>query len=264
MEGNGFKSLVDTADARRNGWVEAVEEIGVFSATRGLETSIGVLKEGEGKYYIDYTPTEDFVAWFPCANMETTESADSVRIGDKAGTNAVYDDGKVRVEFPMVAFGNASSENLVFRHVTGALAFTLENNGSVDFPISKVQFEASKNGSPFGLWPDYWEGDGLVCRQDGNGNLVVESRVSNSIVSYNVTDAEDYGMQVLRPGQTVRVYFPIPVTENTDFKVTVKEGEDHGDGSWDDKVNGIQVTKYIRNITIQRNHILNLPKFQIQ
>lgn len=264
MEGNGFKSLVDTADARRNGWVEAVEEIGVFSATRGLETSIGVLKEGEGKYYIDYTPTEDFVAWFPCANMETTESADSVRIGDKAGTNAVYDDGKVRVEFPMVAFGNASSENLVFRHVTGALAFTLENNGSVDFPISKVQFEASKNGSPFGLWPDYWEGDGLVCRQDGNGNLVVESRVSNSIVSYNVTDAEDYGMQVLRPGQTVRVYFPIPVTENTDFKVTVKEGEGHDDGSWDDKVNGIQVTKNIRNITIQRNHILNLPKFQIQ
>ena len=273
MESNGAKVVVDTSDARHSSWKDYEDYVGIFQAGYAEKKSFMVYKGSEG-YYLDddvpwggFLPTANFVAWYPYANLDIATSPDTVFIRQVDGSHEFYDDGSMTVKYPMVAFGNASTTVLEFRHITGMMSFTVENNSSEDFPIAGVSLHAFKNEQPFVLFPtSNADGSYFLCCKDANGKLVVENYAHDAYMHYNVTDHEQNAgcgnCPVLKAGETMRFFLPVPQTEHTDFRFTLKRAEQVG-GWWSDASSG-HVKRKISDITIQRNHILNLPKIQIQ
>ena len=272
MNGNGSKVLVDPSSPTANTWT-SYDELGFYP---GNGNEYFVQEGASGMFYANYNPTEDFIAWYPFSYHNGTDNAGSITLQELDNTIYCSNDGKLRVTFPMVAFGTAGCTSLTFQHVTGAIAFTLVNNRAAALPIEAVYLEASRSGSPLGLWPhpDPYTPNGIVCSKDAGGRLSISNTGVDYGFAYNTRDAEyDGGANdrlVVPAGGSVRLVLPVPITANTDFLVQLQtatlhpadeyEWEPYWDVS-DDESDFI--TKHISNLTIERNHILNLPNLVI-
>lgn len=159
MESNGAKVVVDTSDARNTSWKAYEDYVGIFQAGYAEKKYFMVFGSGNSHYLDDDTswyggflPTANFVAWYPYSNNDIVTSPDTVFIREVDGSHEFFNDGSMTVKYPMVAFGDASTEVLEFRHITGMMSFTVENNSGEDFPIAGVSLYAYKNDQPFVLY----------------------------------------------------------------------------------------------------------------
>ncbi len=258
----GAKSLINPSDVTRNSWVEGEN----VKLEPGGEKEI--VKWEDGNFYIAYfTPNCEFTAAYP-SSAEVEMNLDKVYFKNGSfGQHSFYDDGTVDVKFPMVAYGEFEAESLLFRHVTGALVVTMENTGDSNFVLYSVELQAFKNGVEYALYPDEPE-ESLSCRPDGD-NLVVECDGTSNSWTYYLEDHEGNspasGIPVIAPGETLRVYLPVPPTEHTDFRLvlhraTKRRPTDAGYNDWGRNY----FYKRITDVTVQRNHMLVLPTVQVQ
>ena len=273
MKGDGAKVWVDPSNVQHNSWVAGER---VVCCPGGSQI---VAQEGSN-YYIDYTPSGSFVAAYPCYQYEyPDDSVFKMQSGcailrDITATHWIADDGSMKVDFPMVAFGDASTGNLMFKHVTGVISFVLENTTNEDYPIYMVEFETYKNGNCHRIFPrnDYRYPDhGLFCTLGAGGELNLDL-VADRYYGYNdIRDAEGNdgagGYYVLKAGTSIRLYLPVFPTENTDIRLIVhKAAYNSVNAMWDDASSVGRDDEYINRriegVTVERNHIVNLPKVQ--
>lgn len=271
----GTKSLVDPADPTSNSWVEGervkLEPGGEWWIVRWEEDGnfyLGqtVEDEGGGSHMDYFTPNCNFTAAYP-ASAEVEMNLDKVYFKNGSfGQHSFYDDGTVNVKFPMVAYGELYTESLVFKHVTGALAVTMENTSDSNFVLYSVELQAFKNGNPYALYPDEPE-ESLSCRPDGD-NLVIECDGTSNSWTYYMEDHEGnspaYGIPVIAPGETLRVYLPVPPTEHTDFRLVLHRATKRpGDVNYNDWGRNYCYRR-ITDVTVQRNQMMVLPTVQVQ
>lgn len=258
---NGSKSLVDPTDPTHNCWLEGES----VKLEPGGEKQI--ISE-EGRFYIqEFTPNCDFAAAYP-SSAEVEMNLDRVFFKNGSfGQHSFYDDGTVNVKFPMVAHGNSIAQSVVFRHVTGALVVTMENTSDSLFRLYSVELQAFKNGSEYALYPNLPE-ESLSCRPDGD-NLIIECDGTSNSWTYYMEDHEGnspaYGIPVIAPGETLRVYLPVPPTEHTDFKLVLHRATklrptDVNYNDWGRNY----CYRRITDVSVQRNHMLFLPTVQVQ
>jgi len=253
------KVLVDPSNPAGNQWI-AGESIGIYDfGTR----SCNIQQDGS-KFYVDYNMSpQPLVAWYPydainyyCGSF-TPNSTDSVVMGFGLETDVIYrlrEDGKLSVRFPMVAFANEYDQSLMFRHITGAVAFDVVNNTGAAQTIAYILADAQRNSTWVNLWPDCMNGNGFVCRRDGSIGYLRpcdESDGRNNRL-YRLA-REDGNAIILADGDTLHCILPIPVTaEATDFTFFVNNTPS----------NYIQM-RTLTGMTIARNHMYNLPTFYL-
>ena len=160
------------------------------------------------------------------------------------------EDGKLSVRFPMVAFANVGAESLMFRHITGAVAFDVVNNTGSAQTIAYICVEAKRNGASVNLWPT--GENGFVCRRDGSISYLAEEYNIQDSWFYLMADADGDDI-TLANGTTLHCILPIPVTaEATDFTFYVMN------------TSSIYIHKRtLTGMTIARNHMYNLPTFYL-
>ena len=263
----GMKSLIDPSDITRNSWVEGervkLEPGGEYEIVKWGE------ENEDGYFYIaDFQPNCDFTAAYP-ASAEVEMNLNNVFFKNGSfGQHTFYDDGTVNVKFPMVAYGVIEAQNLVFRHVTGALVVTMENTSDSNFVLYSVELQAFKNGGEYALYPDEPE-ESLSCRPGDGENLIVECDGTSNSWTYYLEDYEGnspaYGIPVIAPGGTLRVYLPVPPTEHTDFKLVLHRATKRHptDANYNDWGRNY-CSRRISDVTVQRNHMLYLPTVQVQ
>ena len=264
---DGMKSLIDPTDTTRNGWVEGekvkIEPGGEYEIVKWGEVN------GDSNFYIaDFTPNCEFTAAYP-ASAEVEMNLDHVYFKNGSfGQHSFYDDGRVDVKFPMVAYGEMEAQNLVFKHVTGALVITMENTSDSNFVLYSVELQAFKNGVEYALYPDEPE-ESLICYPDDEGNLIVECDGTSNSWTYYMEDHEGnspaFGIPVIAPDSTLRVYLPVPPTEHTDFNLVLHRATklrptDVNYNDWGRNY----CTRSITDVTVQRNQMLVLPTVQVQ
>lgn len=271
----GAKSLIDPADPTSNSWVEGesvkIEPGSEWGIVRWEDGNFylgqTVEDEGGGSHMDYFIPNCDFTAAYP-ASAEVEINLNHVFFKNGSfGQHSFYDDGKVDVKFPMVAYGELYAESLVFRHVTGALVVTMENTSDSNFVLYSVELQAFKNGSEYDLYPDLPE-ESLSCYPDGD-NLIVECDGTSNSWTYYMNDYEGNspasGIPVIAPGETLRVYLPVPPTEHTDFKLvlhraTKRFSTDVNYNDWGRNY----CSRRITDVSVQRNQMLVLPTVQVQ
>ena len=262
MESNGAKSLIAPDHITCNSWVDG-EKIKIEP---GGEYDI--IKDEDDKFYIAYfTPHCDFAAAYP-ASAEVEMNLDHVFFKNGSfGQHSFYDDGRVDVKFPMVAHGQMDDRDLEFKHVTGALVVTMENTSDSNFVLYSVELKAFKNGAEYALYPNLPE-ESLSCWPEGD-NLVVECDGTSNSWTYYLEDYEGNspasGIPVIAPGGTLRVYLPVPPTENTDFKLVLHRATKlrSTDANYNDWGRNY-CYRSIADVTVQRNHMVILPTVQVQ
>ena len=266
----GSKVIIDPSNPTRNSWVEG-ETIGIFDGQNAAEYEIK--KTESGDFYVDYTGRDgDIVAWYPYSAITYGDLA----IGDyvshyPTNVNSVtvpfrfdqqpIDDGKLKVDLQMVAFANAGGGSLMFRHVTGALAFDVVNNTGRTIPLSYIRVFAYRNDAQAYLWPlPFSFGDtrnGFVCSKNGN-DISVEylATPSEETCCHSYWDYYMSGIE-LDDGESFRCILPIPVTSApTDFIFEACEYAMMGSGEH-------IISRTISGLTIERNHMYNLPTFYL-
>ena len=264
MERNGAKSLIDPTNPTCNSWVVGdkvkIEPGGEYEIVKEED------ENGDSCFYIAYfTPHCDFAAAYP-ASAEVEMNLDHVFFKNGSfGQNSIYDDGTVDVKFPMVAHGQMGAGDLEFKHVTGALVVTMENTSDSNFVLYSVELRAFKNGVEYALYPVLPE-ESLICYPEGRDNLVVECDGTSNSWTYYMEDYEGNspasGIPVIAPGETLRVYLPVPPTEDTDFRLVLHRASRWGAG-WADMGHNY-CNRRITGVTVQRNHMLYLPTVQVQ
>ena len=238
--GHGDKVIVDTAARLSNSWV-AGERVGIYY---GYGDSDVEIRSGENAYYISYDPYEDFVAWYPYYYGKNGGDVYSADI--QFDYNLIYDDLALpNIPFPMVAFGARGDEALMFRHVTGALTFTVMNNTGETKNIASVNVN-DPNGET--IWPS----SGKVLHCDNELNLSYSGTAQSQHFFYFKCGENDY--ITLAPGESFRCILPVPVTSApTNFEISF----------WDESDTYI-IGRSMSGLSIERNHMYNLGQYNLQ
>ncbi len=265
--GGNAKVLVQNGDLLHNTWIVG-EKIGFFGSSLVEGT---VAHHQYNSYYVAYTPTGDFVSWYPrkataCLYGEHNDptNADSVIITLSPAltmdTIFITNQGS-SVQFPMVAFGNASSQSLMFRHVTGAITFWLKNTSGKTKKIRSMRVTATKNSNSTELY--LWtsrkintnNGNGLVCRPDTMYYFRTPNGSNNNNTDRFVFSSDTSDYYPLVNGDSVRITVPIPVTSvAANFQITF-------DSTLLDS--GVIKSRTIKNVTIARNKLYDFPTFNL-
>ena len=245
--GHGNKVYVDTAARLSNSWV-AGEKVGIYYGWSDVERTIDY---GDNAYYIDYTPYEDFVAWYP--QYYGQNGGDVYSANMQFCQDLIYEDlSRPNIPFPMVAFGNSVDEALMFRHVTGALTFTVKNNTGETKKVSRA--------SVWTYLHNIWPSNDKVLHCDNAYNLSYTSTPSDQCNFYFHPDSDYEFMSSsddcisLAPGESFRCIFPVPVTSDpTNFMITF----------FDENGSDI-IYRTMSGLTIERNHMYNLGQYNLQ
>ena len=183
------------------------------------------------------------------------------------GQHYFYDDGRVDVKFPMVAHGQMDASDLEFKHVTGALVVTMKNTSDSNFVLYSVELQAFKNGVEYALYPNLPE-ESLSCYPDGD-NLVVECDGTSNSWTYYMEDKEGNspasGIPVIAPDSILRVFLPVPPTEQTDFRLVLHRATKYRstDANYNDWGPNY-FYKRITTVSVQRNQMMVLPLVEVQ
>lgn len=267
VSGNGSKVQVDPNNPTHNSWSNTSLPIYVHSSAG---SSSCYISETSGSFYIDYNPTSEFVACYPdYAVYNPTPTSVSIGYIYPA---ILYPNGynhSEQVHLPMIAFGDENSNTMTFQHATGAIAFNIVNN-TTDKYVAKVTIT-----NDIGVWPGSGESLAkLNCSKGSDGNLVVSFDGGTKLTSW-YWDIRQNGDPVhLPPHGSMYIVLPVPETTGTQFTVSVNAKNRNWYSGGTDPVTGHYipagwryddnyVTKTINNLTIQRNHILRLPNFEI-
>ena len=281
MGGNGSKVWVSNTDKTQNGWVPysyfELERIRLRNSI--TDTKTDVLKTDGGNFYIDYTPTGNFSACYPSAMYNGSSTSTQVVLQNYASILNYPQDGdyagKLIVQFPMVAFGTASTTQLKFMHVTGAIAFDLVNNtgGAILFTggnggVHSIGVKAKDaSGNAVNIWATNGNTN-FTCTLDGSGGI----NVSNN-PGANATDTTTFFLNKGKASasrdclyemdvdETIHVVIPVPETTNTRFKISIHKTSQSGSNYIQGKVIKSRTTPLM---TIERNTIYNLGPFYLK
>lgn len=246
--GHGTKVYVDTAARLGNNWVTG-EKVGI-AASWGSGSDY-TIDYGDNAHYIYYDPYEDFVAWYPFENGEKGDDVYSANI--QFSPDLIYEDlAYPNIPFPMVAFGTRESQSLMFRHVTGALTFTVKNNTGETKKISKANVWTDGHD----IWPRY--NKTLHC--DNAYNISTTGTMQDQCEFFFHPDSgyefmsSDEDCITLASGESFRCILPVPVTsESTNFMITFYDNS------------GQEICyRTISGLTIERNHMYNLGQYNLQ
>ena len=187
-------------------------------------------------------------------------STDTIVVGwnSDAYEYRIMSGGKVRLKVPMVAFAEPNATSVMFRHITGAVAFYIKNctGSSTMFPGFSVEAYRSSDGSPAYLWVNLPD-NGFVCSKR-NGGVDIrylhtpDASNASNLMGYNMTSAVSqlWGIIELEEGDSILCVMPIPITnEPTDFTL----------GTY-----GEFRERTIRGLKIKRNHMYFLPTFNLE
>ncbi len=245
--GHGTKVYVDTAARLGNSWVTG-EKVGIYY---GYSDGSYDIEYGDNAHYINYTPYEDFVAWYP--QYYGANGGDVYSANIQFSPDLIYEDlAYPNIPFPMVAFGTRESQSLMFRHVTGALTFTVVNNTGETKKISKANVWTDGHD----IWPRY--NKTLHC--DNAYNLSTTGTMQDQCEfffhpssDYEFMSSEDDCI-TLASGESFRCILPVPVTsESTNFMITFYDNS------------GQEICyRTIYGLTIERNHMYNLGQYNLQ
>ena len=303
----GAKVWVDPTNQLVNGWMPAsgkndsgnnlatnnkftLENVSVNPSTDGGSSaeSKNITRDQSGAFYIDFNPTWAFSACYP-SGMRYSSSAVSVSI-KYSDDNSILNypttgdyAGKLIVQFPMVAFGEAGCSQLEFKHVTGAIAFDLVNNTNKSLiyqsntkhgGVYAVVVKAKDNdGNAVRLWSTGSNAN-FTCTPNGDGGITV---VNNPLTSG--TNGKDSTIFYLCRGtscvadkgnsnchydmvknESVRVVLPIPATTATKFEIRVYELNTSGTTA---RLGGLHKSRTTPVMNITRNTIYNLGTYYL-
>lgn len=282
MGGNGSKVWVSNTDKTQNGWVPysylVLEKIRIQGSNFGTKE---IMKSEGGGFYIDYTPIGNFSACYPMAMYSTSSTSETVIIKNVPFNNILnypqdgdYS-GKMVTQFPMVAFGTASTTQLKFKHVTGAIAFDLVNNTGSDIVFSNGNggvysiMVTAKNDSNnvVNLWATQ-NNDNFTCTSDGSGGINVTNNpganATNSTTFYlnkGMMTSKSQCLYNMDKDEIIHVVLPIPETTATKFEISIYKASQSGSNYIQGKVIKSRTTPLM---TIERNTIYNLGPFYLK
>ena len=208
LGGNNEKVLVNYDDITNNQWFvsSGSETIGISSGSVDQKKYDISLNSG-GNYYINYSGTGAIAAGYPGTRLMTTKSTTGfstvqIRVKDSGEDLVLFNNGNVKVRFPMAAYAEEGAQSLMFHHVTGAIAFSIKNTTENAVTLSKVNLSSDDNTMWYAAVYDV--NSGTVSKGSGWGTKNVSD-------DYNIKDEDGNSGYALAAGGEVFVILPVPV-----------------------------------------------------